>query len=149
VQQVGSPRELYERPANTFVRDFLGKTVLLRGTVQATNAAGQVAVAVDGAPECVVFGRAYASEGIHVGAPVFLAMRPEDVDVVAVADAGAAATVRATVETALFVGERTEYRIKVHQQGSVLVYARRTDVFREGQEVRLSVHPESVSVWPA
>jgi ABC-type Fe3+/spermidine/putrescine transport system ATPase subunit len=150
VQQVGSPRDLYERPANTFVRDFLGKTVLLRGVVQATNAAGQVAVGVDGAPECVVFGRSYAPEGVHVGTPVFLAMRPEDAEVVAADDPrGGAGTVRGLVEAALFVGERTEYRVQVHDQGSVLVYGKRTEVFGEGQEVRLHIHPESVSVWPA
>src|SRR2546426_236624 len=31
VEQVGAPRELYERPASAFVRDFLGQTVILRG----------------------------------------------------------------------------------------------------------------------
>jgi ABC-type Fe3+/spermidine/putrescine transport system ATPase subunit len=150
IQQVGSPRELYERPANTFVRDFLGKTVLLRGVVQATNAAGQVAVAIDGAPECVVFGRSYTPEGVPVGSAVFLAMRPEDADVVAPDDARSGAdAVRGTVEAALFVGERTEYRVQVHEQGSVLVYGKRSEAFGEGQEVRLSIHPESVSVWPA
>ena len=151
VQQVGAPRELYERPANAFVRDFLGKTVLLRGTVQATNHAGQVAVAVQGAPECVVFGRAYAPGGVGVGTAVFLAMRPEDADVVAAAvDSRATGeSVGGTVEAALFVGERTEYRIQVHEQGSVLVHGKRGEVFREGQAVRLTIHPESVSVWPA
>src|SRR5688500_20177150 len=33
VEQVGAPRELYERPASAFVRDFLGQTVILRGVV--------------------------------------------------------------------------------------------------------------------
>jgi ABC-type Fe3+/spermidine/putrescine transport system ATPase subunit len=148
VQQVGAPRELYERPANAFVRDFLGKTVLLRGAVQATNGAGQVAVAVQGAPECVVFGRAYAPGGVAVGTAVFLAMRPEDADVVA--DSRATSdSVRGTVEAALFIGERTEYRIQVHEQGSVLVHGKRGEVLREGQEVRLTINPQSVSVWPA
>ena len=53
------------------------------------------------------------------------------------------------MEAALFVGERTEYRVKLHEQGSVLVYGKRTEVFRDGQAVRLRIQPESVSVWPA
>jgi ABC-type Fe3+/spermidine/putrescine transport system ATPase subunit len=150
VQQVGSPRQLYDAPANTFVRDFLGKTVLLRGVVQATNAAGQVAIAVEGAPQCVVFGRVYVPEGVAVGAAVYLAMRPEDADLVAADHAPTAAqAVRGTVEAALFVGDRTEYRILVHEQGSVLVYGKRNEVFREGEDVLLRIQPESVSVWPA
>jgi putative spermidine/putrescine transport system ATP-binding protein len=34
VQQVGSQRELYEKPANTFVAGFVGRTNLIRGRVQ-------------------------------------------------------------------------------------------------------------------
>jgi spermidine/putrescine transport system ATP-binding protein len=33
VQQVGSPREIYETPANRFVADFIGETNFLNGTV--------------------------------------------------------------------------------------------------------------------
>src|SRR5215203_2422453 len=33
VREVGPPRDLYERPATVFVRDFLGQTVTLRGRV--------------------------------------------------------------------------------------------------------------------
>jgi ABC-type Fe3+/spermidine/putrescine transport system ATPase subunit len=150
VAQVGSPRDLYEQPATAFVRDFLGRTVLLRGVVQATNTAGQVAVAVDGAPDCVVFGRTYATEGLAVGRAVYLAMRPEDTDVLAADDARATAgAVAGTVEAALFVGERTEYRVKLHAQGSVLAYGKRGEALGEGRDVRLVLHPESVSVWPA
>jgi ABC-type Fe3+/spermidine/putrescine transport system ATPase subunit len=150
VQQVGSPRELYERPANAFVRDFLGRTILLRGVVQAASAAGQVAVAVDGAPACVVFGRAYVTEGVGVGSAVYLAMRPEDAEVVAMdADVKVAESVRGTVEAALFVGERTEYRVGIDAQGSVLAYGRREETFGAGQPVQLALRPESVSVWPA
>ena len=35
VQQVGSQRELYERPANTFVAGFVGRTNFLRGRIEA------------------------------------------------------------------------------------------------------------------
>ncbi len=38
VEQVGSPRALYERPASAFVRDFLGQTVVLTGRVAAPRA---------------------------------------------------------------------------------------------------------------
>ena len=34
VQQIGSQRDLYERPANTFVAGFVGRTNFLRGRVE-------------------------------------------------------------------------------------------------------------------
>ena len=56
-------------------------------------------------------------------------------------------TVEGVVETVLFVGERTEYQVKVREQGVVLVYGKREHVV-EGEAVRLKVHADSVSVWP-
>jgi len=53
VQQQGSPQMLYETPKNEFVRDFLGKTLLFKGRVQSSNPEGQVAVALEGASNCM------------------------------------------------------------------------------------------------
>ena len=150
VQQVGSPHELYERPANSFVRDFLGKTVLLKGTVHVSNPSGQIAVALDGAPDCVVFGRSYLPEGTSRGQRVFTAMRPEDLEIgPANGYVPPAGMVAGQVETVLFVGDRTEYRVNVVDQGTVLAYGRRQDTFAEGEHVWLRIHPESASFWPA
>jgi iron(III) transport system ATP-binding protein len=38
VYQVGSPKELYERPADRFVADFIGVSNLIEGTVQSVDA---------------------------------------------------------------------------------------------------------------
>src|SRR4029077_6185591 len=32
-EQVGTPAEMYDRPVSPFVRDFLGQTVVIRGTL--------------------------------------------------------------------------------------------------------------------
>src|SRR6266511_1600221 len=49
VEQVGSPRRLYEEPASAFVRDFLGQTVILHGRVGAVGSgAADVAVSLNG-----------------------------------------------------------------------------------------------------
>lgn len=150
VQQVGRPEEMYERPANPFVRDFIGKTVLLRGMVRVSNPDGQVAVSVEGAPDCVLFGRSYHPEETVTGRRVYLAMRPEDTELSKSEGSQIpTGTIAGRVETRLFVGERTEYRVKVHEQGAVLVYGKRHQLFQEGQEVWLKPHPQSISVWVA
>ncbi|MGH8677036.1 MAG: ABC transporter ATP-binding protein, partial [Burkholderiales bacterium] len=77
VQQQGSPRLLYEQPVNEFVRDFVGRTLLFKGKVQTSNPSGQMAIAVAGAPDCVVFGRTYNPGGIKSGESVYIAVRPE------------------------------------------------------------------------
>jgi ABC-type Fe3+/spermidine/putrescine transport system ATPase subunit len=53
VQQVGTPEEIYHRPGNVFVADFMGTSNLLRGTVTAGGKSVLVAgarVAYDGEP---------------------------------------------------------------------------------------------------
>ena len=44
VEQLGQPYEIYERPATPFVRDFLGRTVLLRGEVRESSPTGHVVI---------------------------------------------------------------------------------------------------------
>jgi ABC-type Fe3+/spermidine/putrescine transport system ATPase subunit len=150
VQQVGPPELLYENPANPFVRDFLGKTVLLRGRIAASGTDGQVAVAVSGAPQCTLFGSGYDVGGFTPGQEVNLAIRPEDIEILAVAGAEpATGTIPGTIEARLFVGERTEYRVIVPDQGPLLVYGRRDQILEESAAVALRPRGQNVAVWPA
>jgi iron(III) transport system ATP-binding protein len=41
LQQIGSPRDLYERPENPFVADFIGINNLISGEIQEVNTAGK------------------------------------------------------------------------------------------------------------
>ena len=81
VQQQGDPRLLYEEPVNEFVRDFVGRTLLFKGKVQTSNPSGQMAIALAGARDCVVFGRCYNPGGMKAGESVYIGVRPEDVDI--------------------------------------------------------------------
>lgn len=150
VQQVGPPELLYENPVNPFVRDFLGKTVLLRGRVTASTPEGQVAVDVNGATQCVLFGHGYNVEGFSRGQDVHLAIRPEDIEIAARdGNEPTSNSIGGEVEARLFVGERTEYRVIVPEQGPLLIYGRRDQILAEGQEVSLHPRGQNIAVWPA
>lgn len=64
--QVGTPEEIYERPANRFVADFIGQTNLLEGTV----ADADTVVLANGA-------RVAAASTHAAGTKVALSLRPE------------------------------------------------------------------------
>jgi ABC-type Fe3+/spermidine/putrescine transport system ATPase subunit len=151
VEQVGAPRALYERPASAFVRDFLGQTVILRGTVKEL-AGATVAVAMDGPlAGATLCGRAAPDAALAAGAPVHLAIRPEDI-AVAPADAGTPADANAiagTIEALLFVGDRYEARVALGGDQRVLLLLSRGRAWREGQRVELGLAPDLASVWPA
>lgn len=150
VRQQGPPQALYEEPADEFVRDFIGKTVLLRGRVIGGNPSGQAAVAVPGGPDCVIFGRSYNPEGLETGQDVFIAVRPEDVSVRR-AEGGAAPSgaLAGVVSAALFTGERVEYQVEVEEQGTLQVFGERRDPAPEGGAVWLVPRPDGHSVWAA
>lgn len=74
IQQCGAPREVYERPVNRFVANFIGETNLIPGTVMEANAQ-QVAVRAD---HGVLVSRVLpAGEPVRVGQTVTLSIRPE------------------------------------------------------------------------
>jgi ABC-type Fe3+/spermidine/putrescine transport system ATPase subunit len=71
VFQVGPPKELYERPANRFVADFIGINNLIDGTVQSANGALVVGTAL-GALQALPDAR------LRPGERCVLSVRPEN-----------------------------------------------------------------------
>jgi ABC-type Fe3+/spermidine/putrescine transport system ATPase subunit len=154
VEQVGSPRALYERPASAFVRDFLGQTVILSGRVAgpaADQAPGCVAVAMNGALSgCVLSGRSAAPAALAPGAAATITIRPEDIrvgpDDATVAEAH---HLLGTIDALSFVGDRYEARVSLGGEQGIVLLLTRAREWREGERVRLGFPPELVSVWPA
>jgi iron(III) transport system ATP-binding protein len=107
VEQMGTPREIYERPQTRFVADFVGKSNFLDAKV--------VEVGVDGT--CSVdtsIGRvlAHATGNVTVGSRAEVVVRPERL-VIHRGDAGADRPNRAagTVASATYLGESLDYQI--------------------------------------
>jgi len=148
VQQQGDPRLLYEKPVNEFVRDFVGRTLLFKGTVQTSNPSGQMAIALAGASDCVVFGRCYNPGGMKNGESVYIGVRPEDVDIQPALGAEApAGMIGGITQAALFVGERIEYQVEVDGQGVIMIYGERHRPIDEGGKVWLKLRPDGHTAW--
>lgn len=148
VQQQGDPRMLYETPVNEFVRDFVGRTLLFKGNVQTSNPPGQMAIALAGARDCVVFGRCYNPDGMKSGESAYVGVRPEDVEIHPALGAEApAGMIGGKTQAALFVGERIEYQVEVDGQGVIMIYGERHAPIEEGEKVWLKLRPEGHSAW--
>jgi ABC-type Fe3+/spermidine/putrescine transport system ATPase subunit len=152
VEQVGSPRALYERPASAFVRDFLG--LVLGGRVAAPASgpgAGRVTVAMNGTlTGCTLTGRNAAEAALAPGAAATIAIRPEDIQV-APDDTGTreAHHLLGAIDALSFVGDRYEARVSFGGEHGIVLLLTRAREWREGERVRLGFPPELVSVWPA
>jgi ABC-type Fe3+/spermidine/putrescine transport system ATPase subunit len=158
IEQVGSPRTLYQQPASAFVRDFLGQTVILRGRVVTVGSGGLdsgvrgVTVEMNGAlAGRVLAGRAAPSASLPPGAAAHVAIRPEDIQV-SPDDPGRSQEANhlpAVVDALSFVGDRYEAQVTLGGELRIVLFLSRARDWREGERLQLGFPPEMVSVWPA
>jgi iron(III) transport system ATP-binding protein len=118
IVQIGSPRQIYEQPANQFVADFVGQTNFIRGTVAALDSDGRARV-VTGIGEMKV----HAADGVVRDAAVVVSVRPEDLELSEREFQPGADdnVIRATVHAKDFLGEYLDFQVKV---GDVVLQAR-------------------------
>jgi len=75
IEQVGTPRDIYDHPETRFVAEFIGETNLLEGTVAATNGTAVTVRLSDGKE--IRVDRGDARDVAPIGAPVAVSVRPE------------------------------------------------------------------------
>jgi ABC-type Fe3+/spermidine/putrescine transport system ATPase subunit len=141
IVQVGTPREVYMRPASVFVSDFIGQTNLIRGTLAGVED-GIAKLDLPGSGQA----SAEASGSVIVGAPATLSVRPEAVRVLpGTSPAGLAATVRDIV----YLG--STLRVGAATAGGALVWADLRDEEAAGLEpgtaVTLAWAPSAALLW--
>jgi ABC-type Fe3+/spermidine/putrescine transport system ATPase subunit len=139
LQQVGTPEELYDRPASRVVAEFIGRASL----VPAVLRAGRVAVAAAGIEQSAAAappdGRASAAGS------VMAVLRPELLSFAAADDASAWPAV---VLARRFAGATSVYRVKLGD-GHELEVAASDRVTREGDTVRVKLSRGPVAVVAA
>ncbi len=136
IEQIGSPSDLYERPASPFVADFIGKTNFFKGAMKdgafVTNFGLSLKVTAD-VPEATLIG-----------------IRPEKIQIAQPKETPAA--VRSTtnliegeIELVSYLGPSTEFRVRICGDRHVLVQRPNHDVTSAlgmGQAVDLIFPPE-------
>jgi spermidine/putrescine transport system ATP-binding protein len=134
VEQLGTPEELYERPASRFVADFIGSTNLLRGRVEAD---GRVRLGSgDVAP--------VAHDGLAPGTEVEISIRPEAISLVPFHAEGA---IKATVEQAAYLGSTISYQLRTAGGQALTVQSPKTGArLPVGSEVAVSWTPSEALI---
>lgn len=130
VEQVGSPDDIYLRPASVFVADFLGRANFVEVSPQQV-AAGRARVHA--------FGQdldAACHDAVQVGEPAYLVVRPESVTLTATPE-----NADGVVLGAAFHGTTAEYEIETIS-GTLLVSAPKPEpgtMLGEGVRVRVEL----------
>jgi putative spermidine/putrescine transport system ATP-binding protein len=145
VSQVGTPAELYERPASPYVAAFMGYRNLLKLTLLESTVAGT------GAVQATVGGRGLSVTGTPVGTgslvpgqPVTVAIRPEDLHIAA---DGETAVTEAVAEVVEYHG-RTLHVEAVTGHGDRL-YLRTSEPVRPGDALRVATAQARALIFAA
>ncbi|MPZ88334.1 MAG: ATP-binding cassette domain-containing protein [Nitriliruptorales bacterium] len=109
IEQVGRPREIYDRPSSRFVADFIGTSNFINGTIKRGEGEDVYLVTTDHGEM-----RATSSVDFPANAKVVVSIRPEHVEL----DKGATAVNSAgkwsgTVQTRAFLGESVDHVVSV------------------------------------
>jgi len=105
ILQVGPPRDIYDRPAERFVADFIGESNFLKGEATGTQA-GRASVKLSSGAEIA----ASLPDGFSPSGAVTVAIRPEHAQLVA---ADGDASLRGTVENVVYLGTDTHYHLSL------------------------------------
>jgi len=143
-EQIGTPAEIYARPANPFVARFLGNINVLPGTVKAVEE-GRAQVDVGFAR---LWSRLDPAHPAQLGQAVQVCIHPENVEVTG-ADGPNATLVE--VDIVQFHGVTTNVRFQAGEQYLHAVVLSRSNAaaLRRGERVYVGVRPENVLLLPA
>ena len=142
LEQVGTPSEVYERPLTRFVGDFLGRTIVVKGTLHKDSVSRWIDIQGNGR---VVMPTA-SDDPFSDGAEVRLLSRPEEVTLQPNGALGLN-QVSGKVEAVVYMGDRLEYTISVGAR-SLVLDATKHDSYPVGAAVRLTFNPARVTVLP-
>ena len=113
ILQVGSPRDIYDRPSERFVANFIGETNFLDAEVLKANGANATVKLASGTVIAAGLPDGFTPKG-----KVTVVVRPEHADVV-MNDQGAA--LAGKLENAVYFGTDTHYHVKLEGGGSFIV----------------------------
>jgi spermidine/putrescine transport system ATP-binding protein len=126
IQQQGGPEELYERPVNRFVADFIGVSNPIPGRIREFDAATRRA-AVDTDRGLRLTGRVTdPGASVTVNDEVIVAVRPERLAVEPAESAGGDGVPGWTslvgrINQGTYLGDQTEFRVATDQAGELVV----------------------------
>ena len=125
IQQQGDPTELYERPVNRFVADFIGTSNFVEATVLEVDA-GSRAVTARTDKGLTLRGRLTDPDAsVAADTRVTVATRPERLEVLSSTQAGEVPAGHTQVEGRIrqgtYLGDQTEYRVDTDQAGELIV----------------------------
>jgi ABC-type Fe3+/spermidine/putrescine transport system ATPase subunit len=138
-EQIGTPRELYERPINSFIADFVGETNFLEGKV--LDREGDISIFL------TTFGnklKVQLPADTPTGNKLTIAVRPEKLFITK-KEQPILPTLSGVVKEIVYLGEITKYIVDISESKQLIVkQMNRYGVvdYQKGAEVKIAFNPQ-------
>jgi spermidine/putrescine transport system ATP-binding protein len=127
ILQIGSPRDIYDRPAERFVANFIGETNFLQGKIESVEKNKAKVAHASGA---VI--TAALPEGFNRKGDVTIVIRPEHAQITGVEKD---ATLGGVLENIVYFGTDTHFHVKLNKGGEFVVRQQNRRGIASGLEV--------------
>ena len=125
IEQIGTPKEVYEFPNSVFVAQFVGSTNILSGAI---NLDHQPSITVSGIGTFLIANpkeKAWVSNG----GKAFMSLRPEKVDISKEPLSGFDNECQGSVESIVYYGRSTQYKVRLDTGYSLHVFEQNEEHF--------------------
>ena len=142
IQHVGTPKSIYQRPANLFVATFIGRSNVIKGKL-----------VVDGGKTYLETLSGYRAE-IHTVRPeqqkeqeITLSVRPEEF----LLDRDSTEGISAIVDDCVFLGLNTHYFVHLSsgEQVEIIQESSIDSIIKPGSEIKLKINTDKVNLFTA
>lgn len=140
IQQIGTPKILYQRPANLFVATFIGHTNVLDGELAVRD--GKTYLKLAGDYEVVVD---TIRDEEKKNQKVKASIRPEEFIVNTKTDEG----IKAVIDDAIFLGLNTHYFVHFAdgEEAEIVQESQIDSIIEKGREIRLLIKTEKINIF--
>jgi len=140
IQQIGTPKSLYQRPANRFVATFIGRSNIMEATAK-----------VEGKEKSIVFNNGYTVKmdnltDVKDKEKVIVSVRPEELVIDSTPDAKGLV---GKVLYSTFLGLNTHYVVELSDgnRAEIIQESQIDDIIENGTEVHMTVKAEKINVF--
>ena len=139
IQQIDSPKNIYQRPANTFVSSFIGLSNILEAKIARNN--GGIFIDLGNGYRA---GMDNISETVSDGQEVLVSVRPEEFNINTSGEG-----MPAIIKSSVFLGLNTHYFVEMNngQEFEVIQNQEGQETIADGTSIHLTVKPHRINVF--
>ncbi len=143
IQHVGTPKNIYQRPANLFVSTFIGRSNILNGKLEVVDGKTFVVAPTGYKAEMVNVQEQYKADQ-----DIVLSVRPEEFLLSRNADAEG---IPAIVDDCVFLGLMTHYFVHLEsgEEAEIIQESSIDSIIEPGTQIKLTLNTEKINIFTA